>query len=499
MNFIYSPCGLNIAQSQKIECLCKNCEVRYIQALDDLDEEEKVDTLTIVNTNNNKENILNNPRILSNLFASNIPSIKWMDKNGCIANKPEKKQPSVLFIFPGSIVPLSMGSHLRAFNTLMNLNKMGYGVDILVPSGKNDHSVKEGLSFLAGDIYFYKNKRKKYPAIIRYKRYIEQKIRILIGKDKNLPDLFSERNYYKATESLKRWVARLYIAKHYDYIFINYAWMMNCIEYLRDLNDEFKVICDTHDVQYYRNKDLLSRRERLFYDYSYEKKLELKNLEKADYVIAISESDFDIMSKVINRDKVFKCCPGFDYAISPIKQRCRGRPVHFGFIGGGMEANVKAVLYIIEKWLPTIQKHSPDSIFYIAGSVCNNPKIIEESIYNRNIQLLGFVKNIEEYYKLIEVSLNPVLVAGGLNFKSVEAVIAGKHLFTNLLGQKCLGDKFPACVIKAPEDLINNIDEIEFNLKKDKQNRVNNQKKALQMFGDNSFIRNMSKIIDRLP
>ena len=163
MNFIYSPCGLNIAQSQKIECLCKNCEVRYIQALDDLDEEEKVDTLTIVNTNNNKENILNNPRILSNLFASNIPSIKWMDKNGCIANKPEKKQPSVLFIFPGSIVPLSMGSHLRAFNTLMNLNKMGYGVDILVPSGKNDHSVKEGLSFLAEDIYFYKNKRKKIP------------------------------------------------------------------------------------------------------------------------------------------------------------------------------------------------------------------------------------------------------------------------------------------------------------------------------------------------
>ena len=30
------------------------------------------------------------------------------------------------------------------------------------------------------------------------------------------------------------------IAKHYDYIFINYAWMMNCIEYLRDINDEFK-------------------------------------------------------------------------------------------------------------------------------------------------------------------------------------------------------------------------------------------------------------------
>lgn len=81
---------MNIAQSQKIEYLCKNCEVRYIQALDELDEEEKVDTLTIVNANNNKENILNNPRILANLFASNIPSIKWMDKNGCIVNKPEK-------------------------------------------------------------------------------------------------------------------------------------------------------------------------------------------------------------------------------------------------------------------------------------------------------------------------------------------------------------------------------------------------------------------------
>lgn len=90
---------MNIAQAQKIEYLCKNCEVRYIQALDDLDEEEKVDTLTIVNANNNKENILNNPRILVNLFASNIPSIKWMDKNGCIVNKPEKKTTICTFHF----------------------------------------------------------------------------------------------------------------------------------------------------------------------------------------------------------------------------------------------------------------------------------------------------------------------------------------------------------------------------------------------------------------
>ncbi|MGE8458992.1 MAG: hypothetical protein ACN6OY_20710, partial [Pseudomonas alloputida] len=111
--------------------------------------------------------------------------------------------------------------------------------------------------------------------------------------------------------------------------------------------------------------------------------------------------------------------------------------------------------------------------------------------FDHNIEALGFVDNISDFYNRIDVSLNPVIVQGGLNFKSVEAVFAGKHLFTNPLGQECLGPDFPSTIIQNDSDITAFLKTYEFNLKKDVGSRTHNQNKAKSLFSNKSTYREL--------
>lgn len=438
-------------------------------------------------------------KVFVDIFSSHLVDILWMDLEGNITNYDPflLEKSSILFIFPGPILPLSMGSHQRAFNVLYNLRRKNINVDILIPTNKNidKDKLKNSLSCISKNIYFYRDKRKQLPRIKKIFRWIEQKIRKLIGKSKNLPDLFSERLFQKPTESLKRWVNSLYIAKSYDSIIISYAWMLPAIQYIEHSRENYNLICDLHDVQFYRNKGILNRKERLFFNEKKEKEIEINYLNKCDYLLAISEADKKVLRNNVS-SKIIDAYPGFDYALSPISQRPVGRPIHFGFIGGKMEANILTLEYIIRNWWPVIKKHSPDSKLFIAGTISNIPSIIEASFFDDNIIRLGFVKNIEQFYSMFEVALNPVMVTGGLNFKSIESVMKGKYLFTNETGIKCLSEEFPCYVIREQTDLTYYMDKIEFNYQEDKSIRSKNQTKLLTLFSDDIFIKNLLSVIN---
>lgn len=405
-----------------------------------------------------------------------------------------RRKASVLLIFPGSILPLTLGSHQRVFNLLFNMSLTGVAVDILITTPKNvtQSRFKTALETFCNNVFFYKNNKKKISYLQQQKRDIETRARKLIGKPTELPDLFSERAELRPTESCKRWVNSLYVANRYKSVIVSYAWMMDAVKYIKHDRDNFNLICDTHDVQFTRNLQILDRSERLFFNARAEKRCEINKLKICNAVLAISVSDETILRDNLPKNiKVIKASSGFDYALSPIRRRSPGKPIAFGFIGGQMSANVKSLNHILEEWWPTIKKHSPDSKFYIAGSVCNAPAILPKIFFDDNIEALGFVDNIGDFYNLIDVSLNPVIVQGGLNFKSVEAVFAGKHLFTNPLGQECLGDHFPSTIIKGEADLKVFLKNYEFDIKKDTGTRTHSQNKAKNLFSNKAVYREL--------
>lgn len=430
-------------------------------------------------------------KMLNSFYSHRLGNVWHMLPDGEMKRYRQnpRRKASVLLIFPGPILPLTLGSHQRAFNLIFNMSKQGVAVDLLItaPTNTPQTRYKTALETFCNNVYFYKNNKKKPSKLQQYKRTIEIKARKTLGKSADLPDLFSERAEFRPTESCKRWANSLYVANRYKSIIVSYAWMMDAVKYIKHDRENFKLICDTHDVQFTRNQQILDRSERLFFNASNEKRRELQKLKICDSVLAISTSDEKILSETLPKSvNVIKASSGFDYALSPIRRRAPGKPLSFGFIGGQMSANVKSLTHILDEWWPAIKQHSPDSKLFIAGSVCNASAILPKIFYDANIEALGFVDNISEFYDKIDVSLNPVIVQGGLNFKSVEAVFAGKHLFTNPLGQECLGRDFPSTIIKSESDIRKFLKTFEFDIKKDTGIRTHNQNKAKSLFSNKS-------------
>jgi hypothetical protein len=379
--------------------------------------------------------------LVRDAFSKNsLKGVAFIDNNGAVVRPFYTHDTSVadnIMVFPGPIYPINMGSHQRAFGVLESLNLTGNGCDVLITSGSIRHSelAQNLLLLVCREVNVYKNTRKKLKNSMRFRRFIESKYRPLFGLKGTAPDLFAERLHNKATTSAKITLARLVKNNKYKNVLVNYAWMMPVLE---KIQTKIKVICDTHDVQYVRGKSNNKGEFRFFVSSAKEKRLEISSMSKADFILAISKSDRDELLTVLNPDKVRLCVSAFDYAKSKVKKTSEKKPLDFGFIGGKMDANVKSLLNVLYEWWPKIEAFSPDSKFYIAGSICTVPAVRQLAFLKENIILMGFVDSLSSFYRTFDISLNPVLVKGGLNFKSVESMVAGKILITNTTGVKCL-------------------------------------------------------------
>lgn len=480
LNYLYSSIPLKVDKLSNIEIVEKT--------------EQLIDTLVYVDKVvflAEKQPIIN-IKFLNSFLACRAKYLIWINSVGKASKFVRNSSGDrVLFVFPGTIVPLNLGSHQRAFNLLYNLSEAGYSVDVLIPkpkSLKNMERIEQSLGLVSTQVYFYDNDYKKFPKPYRMFRKLEENWRVSQGKEKRLPDLFFERDYKRPTESCKKWVNSLYLENEYSSVIVSYAWMMPCIQYVKHIKS-LKIICDTHDVQYIRSSDFLSKKERLAYFFKIEKEIEAKRLREADLVLAISVSDQKLLNNLLgNKVKVITTSAGFNYALRRAKKRPKDRPIMFGFIGGAMTANIMSVEHILNNWWPTIRNLSPDSKFLIAGSIGKNPKIVERSLLDESIEILGFVDNLDDFYHSIEVSLNPVVVQGGLNFKSVEAVFQGKHLLTNALGAQCLGESFKCNIIESERDIEEFFNKFEFDLDLDHNFRLEAQRIAKELFSNETVM-----------
>jgi hypothetical protein len=445
---------------------------------------------------NNRQVPLENT-ILHEIFNKNIEQIFFINKE----MKREFYEPyknihsQSISVFPGPMVPLNLGSHQRAFNLINYLNKNGIYIDILITGNlKEFNRYSKILKAIAPNVYLYKNTKRKFSKKIRLQKFFERVIRKFLGYTDEVQDLFSERDFRKPTVSLKRTLEKLVREKKYKSIFINYAWLIKSIDNIESLN-KVNLICDTHDIQFIRNKTQNETTLRLFINKQKEKRIEINNLNRMNHIIAISSADYSYLQNTILRNKVVLAPTGFNYSFIPVVKRAAQSTLNFGFIGTGMLANIESLKYIVNYWWKDILKFSPNSKLYIAGSICNKSEIKDLIFLDRSIELLGFVDSTKEFYKSIDIALNPVIIAGGLNFKSIEPLVAGKHLITNKLGAKSLKkiNNFP--IFESVDSIIKFLIRIEIDREYDFQFRQELQSSTLLIFNDNKAYTNIVQIL----
>lgn len=403
----------------------------------------------------------------------------------------------ILFLFPGAIYPVSMGAHRRAVTMLAALAEAGCDITILHtgPNAAVRAKARPFLSLFATQIEGYANSRDRFRRLSDMaRRGIYDASRRVTGQKAQAPQTFRERVRSRCNRSLRIHLQRVDDGR-FDAVFVNYAWMTPALGDRRSRGA--LIVCDTHDVQYYRaasggRPPLL---DRLFFAPEADRKAELRTLAGTDVVLSISQRDADVLCSELGADRVIMAPSSFAYCVSPPRVRAAHAPLSFGFIGHNMAANVEALCFVLDQWWPAIRRYSPDSRFLVAGTVTQSADFLNRSYLNESIQNVGFVQNIRGFYGTLDFMLSPVTVAGGLNFKNVEAIVAGVGLLTNALGAEALRPLDIGRIVATPDELLATLEAAECDPAAETALRGRLQSDAMSLFHPDAAI---AQVIERI-
>ena len=388
------------------------------------------------------------------VFASEIPRVFGFGET--LQYTPlrlfENLHPTTLFVFPERMLPLGRAYYLRAFDILLGLNYGGEScaVFILGPNNADLERIKQALEIVSPFVFSYSLERGKFPRHHYLVRKAENFLRKQLGINSSPPMRFSERCYIFATkhneELLSNSLDRVSSIKNVIY---TGAWFTPSILRLKKERNSVQWYCDTHDDFFVLDRDSNKTERRFMYSPEKQKRDELMCLNNSDRVIAISEADKASLEAAGCTSSIIVESGAFSHAARGVDIRKSPQELVFGFIGTNNTNNIKCLQIVRMQWWPTIISRHPNAKLLLAGSICKSHEatILKET-FPETIGSLGFVDVLSDFYVSVQAMLSPIAVQGGLNFKSVEALMAGRPLLTNELGSRCLGrDLEGICII----------------------------------------------------
>lgn len=405
----------------------------------------------------------------------------------------------MLFLFPGTIYPVNLGSHRRSVTMLTAMVRQGFDLSI-VYTGPSLESRKRALPFLslfAVTVSSYSNRRDRLSyARVRLWRRIYETASRLAGFGSTRPETFTERRRLRNSRSLRAALDRVG-ADGYDLMMVNYAWMVDAVRGRRAR----VTVCDTHDVQFYRATQNRTSNwvNRMMFPEARERAAEIAALRSMDYVLSISDRDARLLREVLRPERVLCAVSPFDYLRREARRPTAYAPLTFGFIGHNMEANAEALRLVLEQWWPAVRRYSPESKLRIAGSICASPVCQRGVFLDDSVIRLGFVDDLSEFYGGVDVLLSPVVVAGGINYKNAEALAAGITLVTNAMGAEALAPVPVHHVAESVDDLIHTLQEIERDPEAEYVARQRAQRDVLKTFHPYEALATIAACVHETP
>lgn len=367
------------------------------------------------------EQVRLSPRMISVVSALRLGSVRRINargRSGGYVRPCDETARRALFVFPGLFTPPRIGSHQRAFSTVLDLLEDGFDVDILVK--------RRGAKLL--------ERTRHYFALLsgRVSSYLVEET---LEEGERPATSFEEREASDIDDGAKALVRDLVASAKYDVIVVSFPWMLKILDDAEP--NGAMIVCDTHDVISNRWRELSAMsgveagpqdmfdRER---DY----------LGRCDAVLAISRSDAKLFESSLGLPNVV-VHPISYYDVEPVVQwRSTAGPLNFGFVGSDMEANRLALEFIMRRWWPIVEEFSPDSRLVIAGAIAESSAVSPYVILRENVLVAGFVEDLDGYFDQIDILLSPAMVKAGVNVKNVQALLRRRPVITNARGAASL-------------------------------------------------------------
>lgn len=331
----------------------------------------------------------------------------------------------VLVICPQSPYPLHNGSAIRSFQSVRFLKALGYHVDVLYISTKNDiEVVKKGISTYCDNVYFFK------------RSFILSILRLLLCAFSDRP--FQVSLFY--SKEADNWIKEN--INEYKMVYCNnirtaeYAKNAPCvkvIDYVDAISMNYKKSgMLLHGIL--RKVYLIESRRCLKYERTllslFDKKIIISDIDKK-YILGDKTNEISVVPN--------------DVAIGNKFVDWNTEEDNIVFVGSMYyEPNVQAVEYFTRNVLPIIWKSHPNAKFYIVGK---KPDKRVSQLESNNVIITGFVDSVWDYLKKASVVVVPMISGSGLQNKILEALAVKACVVTTPIGFEGLVDDEGAPIV----------------------------------------------------
>jgi len=167
-------------------------------------------------------------------------------------------------------------------------------------------------------------------------------------------------------------------------------------------------------------------------------RVERHYLKKADHILTVSDSDRDVFSQVVPRDKITTIPTGVDVEYFYPAALAHEETERLVFTGSmDWLPNEDAMLYFSKEIFPFVQQQAPGAKMRVVG---RRPSLRVQGLSKENssIEVTGTVPDIRPYLESAGVYVVPLRIGGGTRIKIFEAMAMGKAVVSTSIGAEGL-------------------------------------------------------------
>lgn len=294
-------------------------------------------------------------------------------------------------------------------------------------------------------------------------------------------DHFAIDDWYEKDLGLE--IQKIIINNKIDIVLCTYIFQSKILEFIPD---RIMKIIDTHDK--FSNRHIMLQDANLKADFFYTIESEESiGLNRADIIIAIQDKEARFFKTI--SDKRVEVVGHIDNIkfLENESTITTSDKINIGFVGSANTINIESLKLFLENFIVLNKLYTKQVNIKIVGEVCSKINIKHESV-----EYMGFVDSLEEFYKDIDLIINPLIIGTGLKIKTVEALSFGKPVLSTIIGFEGISSKSQFHNCKDIESLIDKL----IIILKDKAQCLEEMKQDSKKIFTNIVNTNNSNIID---
>lgn len=214
-------------------------------------------------------------------------------------------------------------------------------------------------------------------------------------------------------EGLGKFARKLQKEYQFDACIVNYYWLTKLFEEVKFP----RTAINTHDC--FSFKSILGGKNAWMDTTPNE---EAKGLQRCNYIFALQDDEATFFRRLAPLSKVLRVYCFFQFHETPLSNTH-----NLLYLSSANPYNINGLRWFLNDVLPEIKKAIHDIKLIVGGSICKALK----DIHDESAELVGYVDNLNEFFALGDVVINPCFEGTGLKIKTFEGVSWGKVVMTH--------------------------------------------------------------------